>query len=106
MSLYLVAFLGGRSYLHQHIVDRGTEGLSNELPIQLRDYLVGRDGMDCGYESLHDASIMDELDGGWGKRLSSWCVVQEVLLTALRELSYLYGSHPSQTWGHSQKGQQ
>lgn len=45
MSLYVVPSSGGRSDSRQHIGDRGTEGLSNELPIQLRD-LGGCDHVD------------------------------------------------------------
>ena len=50
----------------------------------IQGLLGGSDGMDCGHESLHDDEIVMDAFGQGAKQV----VLQEALLTILRELPH------------------
>ena len=79
----LIYILGGTSRSRDDILSRPSVIMPQLPEGAVRGLLGSSDGMDCGHESLHNARVvMDDLGQG-AKQL----VVQEALLTILRELS-------------------
>jgi hypothetical protein len=92
--------LGSTSRCRDDVLGSSTVITPQFSRVAIHSLLSGSNSMDHGHEPFHDAKVVMDNVGRGTKQL----VVQDALLTILSELLYFCGSHPSQTWGHQQKG--